>query len=72
MVTDWRHGCRETGVSVLYKYGRKLIGDRTTKSRLSMARVVEESQFADDIALYVATCDGFESVGRSFVETAGK
>ena len=31
-----------------------------------------DSKFADNIALRAATCDGFESVERSFVETAGK
>ena len=36
-----------------------------------MARVID-LKFAYDVALYAATCDGFESVERSFVETAGK
>ena len=48
----------ETGVSALYKHGRKLVGDHTVKSRLSMARVTE-TQFADDTAPYAVTCDGF-------------
>ena len=56
-------------LSVLYKYGRKLVGDRAAKSSLSMARVIDSKY---DIALYVASHDGFESVERSFVETAGK
>jgi len=33
---------------VLYKYGRKLVGHHTVKSRLH----ISESQFADDLALY--------------------
>ena len=37
-------------VLVLYKYGRKLVGDRTAKSRLSKV-CINKSQFADDLAL---------------------
>ena len=32
---------------MLYKHGRKLVGDRTAKTRLSEMRVTE-TQFADD------------------------
>ena len=34
--------------------GRKLVGDRTAKSRLSMVRV-SESQFTDNMALYTGS-----------------
>ena len=34
-----------------YKFGRKLVGDRTAMSRLKEVRVTE-TQFADDAALY--------------------
>ena len=51
IVADWRNRSSGAGVSVLYKHGRKLVGDRTAKSGLSEMRVTE-SQFADDVALY--------------------
>ena len=34
MVANWHNECAEAGVSVLYKHGRKLVGDRTAKMRL--------------------------------------
>ena len=34
MVSMWRKQCDEIGVPVLYKHGRKLLGDHTAKSRL--------------------------------------
>ena len=36
------------------KNGRKLVGDRTAKSRLQCTTVTE-SQFADDVALYATS-----------------
>ena len=54
MVADWRNRSGGAGVSVLYKHGRKLVGDRTAKFRLSEMRVTE-SQFADDVALYATS-----------------
>ena len=50
-------------------FGRKLIGGRTAKSRLSVVRVTE-SQFADDAALYTTSHGNLESVARSFVGKA--
>jgi len=47
---------------VLYKYGRKLVRDRTVKSRLLRVRV-SKSQFADAV-----NCTLFESAGRKFVQ----
>ena len=35
---------------ILYQHGWKLVGDRTTKSRL-LKVLVTESQFADDLAI---------------------
>ena len=46
---------------VKYKHGRKLVGDRTVKSRLNEIKVTE-SQFADDTALYSMSRDAFESI----------
>ena len=65
----WRERCPEAGIDVLYHHGRKLVGDRTGKSRLDVVRLTE-SQFADDVALYTRTHDELESVARKFVEGA--
>ena len=69
VVANWRKESTEAGVNVLYKHGRKLVGDRTTKSRLSEVRVTE-SMFADDAALYATSRDRFESATVDFVKTA--
>ena len=71
MMADWRNRSSGAGVSVLYKHGRKLVGDRTAKSRLSEMRVTE-SQFADDVALYATSRDSFESVAAEFVKVASE
>ena len=52
MVVCWRGQCPEAGVTVRYKIGRRLVGDRTAKARLESIKVTE-SKFADDAALYV-------------------
>ena len=41
MVACWRARCPEAGVTVRYKHGRKLVGDRTAKSHLSKVRITE-------------------------------
>ena len=56
-------------MDVLFRPGRKLIGDRTAKSRLSVVRVTE-LKFADDVARYTTSCGNLESVARSFVGKA--
>ncbi len=61
----------EAGIDVLFRHGRKLVGDRTAKSRLNLVRV-SESQFADDVALYASNRTCLESLGKKFVEEAGK
>jgi len=71
MVSVWHERCGEISVSVLYKFGRKLMGDRTAKSRLSRAQV-SESQFADDLALCAVNRSVFESAGRKFVEVGSQ
>ena len=71
MVADWCNRSSCVGVSVLYKHGRKLVGDRTAKFRLSEMRVTE-SQFADDVALYATSRDSFESVAAEFVKLASE
>ena len=54
---------------MLYKHGRKLVGDRTTKLRLNEMRVTE-TQFADDAALYATTRGAFESAAAGYEEVA--
>ena len=71
VVASWRSGCSEAGVDVLPRHGRKLVGDRTAKSRLCVVRVTE-SEFADDVALYTSSRDCLESVAKKFVEEASK
>ena len=58
-------------VPVLYKYGRKLVGDHTVKSRL-LRVCISESQFADDLALYAVDRAIFESAGRKFVQVGSQ
>ena len=64
----WRARCPEAGVTVRYRHGRKLVGDRTAKSRLDLVRVTE-SQFA---AVYATSRDTFESAIGGFVDAASK
>ena len=63
MVAWWRSQSGEAGVPILYQHGRKLVGDRTAKSRLLKVHVTE-SQFADDLAMYTVTRAAFVSVGE--------
>ena len=69
VVAHWRARCPEAGVMVKYRHGRKLVGDRTAKSRLNEIKVTE-SQFADDTALYSTSRDAFECTTQKFIDTA--
>lgn len=71
VVASWKYDCTEAGVDVLFHHGRKLVGDRTAKSRLSVVRVTE-SQFADDVALYAGSRGSLQSVAEKFVAGASK
>ena len=71
MVQCWRDRCPQAGVTVRFKMGRKLVGDRTAKSRLQEVRVTE-LQFADDVALYATTREKMEQVAGEFVKTAAE
>ena len=71
MVAYWRARCPEAGVTVKYKHGRRLVGDRTARSRLDRIRITG-SQFADDAALYSASRSAFESATQKFIEAASK
>ena len=53
------------------KHSRKLVSDRTAKSRLSEIRVTE-TQFADDVATYCQTREALELVTSEFVRTASE
>ena len=71
MVSSWRSKCPDAGVTVMYKHGRKLVGDRTAKSRLQEAGVTE-SQFADDVAVYTISRAAFRMATAKFVSTAAE
>ena len=61
----------DVGVTVRYRHGRRLVGDRTSKSRLHLIRI-KESQFADDVAVCATSRNTFESATREFVSAASK
>lgn len=69
VVANWRSKHEEAGVDVLYRHGRKLVGDRMAKSRLNELRVTE-TQFADDAALYTTSRGAFESAAAGYEEVA--
>ena len=71
VVHEWRSGCVSAGIPVAYRLGRKLVGDRTAKSRLSCCSVTE-SQFADDAAIYTQSGEDMGAAGSSFVATASR
>ena len=56
--------CLEVGVPVLYKFGRKLDGDRTVISRLKAVKITE-SLFADDAAVYANTRGALRELHQS-------
>ena len=60
VVGYWRSMCPDVGVDVRYKMGRKLVGDRTVKSRLQRTTITE-SQFADDAAMLFTPLRGSRS-----------
>ena len=69
MVGCWRAHCPEAGVTVKYRMGRKLVGDRTAKARLEEV-VITKSKFADDVALFVVTRQAVEKVAGGFMAIA--
>lgn len=71
VVSCWRDECVEAGIDVMFKHGRKLVGDRTAKSGLEVVRVTE-SQFADDVALYSSSRHDFEVMAKRFVGVTRK
>ena len=71
VVAYLRVRCPQVRVTVKYKLGRKLVGDRTAKSRLEDIQVTE-SQFADDVAVYATTREGLETAATEFMCAASK
>ena len=71
VMNSWRSHNPQAGVKVKYKLGRKLVGDRTTKSKL-ISTIFTKSQYADDAALYSSTRAAFENTTKSFVAEAFK
>ena len=71
VVSTWRDDCEDLGIDVLSRPGRKLVGDRMTKSWLNVVRITE-SQFADYLVLYTSTRDKLENVTAGFVKESGK
>ena len=67
MMRCWRDQCPQAGVTVRYRVGRQLVGDRTVKSRLQEVRVTK-SQFA----VYATTREVMEQVVREFVSIAAE
>jgi len=56
MASVWCEQCGEIGVPVLYKYGRKLVGDCMTKSRLLRVWISESQFFIFCESCYVQVC----------------
>ena len=69
MVANWRDHRPKAEVNAKYNHGRRVVGEHTTKSQLSEARVTE-SQFAEDAAIYAKTHDTFQQATKLFVEWA--
>ena len=70
VVAIWRDDCGDVGVDVLSRPGKRLVGDRTAKSRLNVVRIAE-FQFADDLTLFASTRDKLENVTVGFVKKSG-
>ena len=70
-MASWRNNYEEAGVDVLFRHGRKLVGDRTVKSRLNVMKITE-SQLADDVALYTKTRHALEQAFRKFEGNASE
>ena len=69
VVAYWRDRSPQAGITVKHRHGRKLVGDRTAKSRLDEVRVFE-SQFADDVAVYATTREAFERATLELLHAA--
>ena len=63
-MSAWRAGCPEAGVTIRYKHGQKMVGDKTAKSHLECVTVTE-SQFADDAAVHSTSRDAIECYSKA-------
>ena len=69
VVTYWRAKSSAPGVCIRYRIGRRLVGDRTAKSRLQ-PQWITESQFADDAALYTTSRASLGPMASEFIQCA--
>ena len=69
VVEEWRRRCQPLGVEVLYKFGGKLVGERT---RRPSKVAVTELQFADDVAVLGSTREEIERTANVLEEVASQ
>ena len=69
VVEEWRRRCQPLGVEVLYKFGGKLVGERT---RRPSKVAVTELQFADDVAVLGSTREEIERTVNVLEEVASQ
>ena len=69
MAACWRSHCSKFGITVKYRTGRRLVENRTFKTRLEETKITE-SKFDDDVALYAVTRQAVEREAATFVTTA--
>ena len=71
VMSHWRKASTISGFPLRFRIGRKLVGDRTAKSRLE-TMAVPESQFADDAALYATTRGDLDTTVDGFTSCASR
>ena len=71
MMAHWNKSSSVSGFPVRFRIGRKLVGDRTTKSRLNTIQVTD-SEFADDAALYTISRHDLVSTVTGFMSCAAQ
>ena len=65
VVRHWQSVSSVPGFPLRYRIGRRLVGDRTAKSRLDTAAVTE-SQYANDAAMYTTSRPFLETMAEEF------
>ena len=71
VVASWRSRLTVPGVTLRYRIGRKLVGDRSAKSKL-LETEITKSQFANDAALYAPSQCGVDILAREFVSCTAR
>ena len=66
MVARWGSQSGEAGIPILYQHGRKLVGDRTAKSRLLKVLVTESHV----LAMQTVTRAALVLAGKRFIRLA--